>query len=68
MSIPKGLKKFMIENDVSVVDLSWKKLNEAGTSMLEVLKWERANRHLFEKARKTPKAESENSTIRIIDG
>lgn len=61
MSIPEALKNYMIDNDISVVDLDWKQMLMSDTNLKEVLKWELANEDLFVKARKSKNIKEENS-------
>lgn len=56
MSVPEELKRWMIDHDVSVVDLNWRKMDKDGVDWKEVLKWETENKHLFDEARNSRKA------------
>jgi len=60
MAVPEEVKRWMIDNNISVVDLNWKAMRESGVDFKEVLKWELANKHLFNSPKSSK--EADNST------
>lgn len=58
MTALSGLKKWMVDNDISVVDLNWNKLRKHGISMQKLLQWEMHSRR--------KKAKESRPTVRRV--